>query len=104
MRIMRLLAVLSGDVLHSNVSGGKRRRIALVETSRGPLLHYAHLTPEERVERYEIIPPTLWHSHREGVISHAVAGGDRQWAGQRVLLIDPCVEYVFCGFDEGNHA
>lgn len=103
-RIMRLLAVLAGEGVYCKVVGGAHQQLALVETARGPLLHYAALSPEGWVQSYHIVPPTLWHSHRTGAISQAVAGGDRQWAGQRVLLIDPCVEYVFCGFDEGNHA
>lgn len=103
-RIMRLLAVLAGEGVYCKVVGGAHQQLALVETARGPLLHYAALSPEGWVQSYHIVPPTLWHSHRTGAISQAVAGGDRQWAGQRVLLVDPCVEYVFCGFDEGNHA
>lgn len=78
--------------------------IALVEAARGRLLHRVVLEGE-RIAQYQVVAPTEWNFHPQGVLAQSLVGlawSDQarlsRQAGLMVQAIDPCVGYQV-GFD-----
>ncbi len=72
---------------------------ALVETSRGLLMHEVFLEGD-RVADYRIVAPTEWNFHPQGSLSGWLIGshcldeaGLRQFAAHAVAALDPCVRW-----------
>lgn len=73
--------------------------IGQVEAARGRLVHRV-VMENDRVKSYQILAPTEWNFHPEGVLAKALstlkASDDktlRQQAGLLINTIDPCVGY-----------
>ncbi|MCB6182386.1 hypothetical protein LIN78_02305 [Leeia sp. TBRC 13508] len=100
-RMVRLARMLTLTEPHASVARLERDgqppiNVAMVETARGYLLHLAASNEAGVVETYQVIPPTAWHAHPEGVIYNAVMscllGNAFDWQ-QQVTLIDPCTGF-----------
>jgi hypothetical protein len=96
-RLLQLARWLDGDdwpaASVACITGGA---LALVETARGPLLHVLELDDHQRVVRYRVIPPTLWHTQPHGLIQRVLMSlpvVTAQAMNQQVSLIDPCVAF-----------
>ncbi len=69
-----------------------------VEAARGRLLHRIQLDGE-RIRRYQIVAPTEWNFHPQGVVAQSLKtlSGDNEQIEQQARLlineIDPCVTY-----------
>ena len=72
--------------------------LAVVYSARGPLIHCLSLNQHGRVAAYQVVPPTAWSAHPQGVIQRTLnalpKGSPIEWQ-QQVALIDPCVAYKF---------
>lgn len=76
--------------------------MAVVEASRGTLMHLVELDAQERVSRYRILAPTEWNFHPRGAAARLLASIDgrrenaqiRTCAHVAVQAIDPCVAYA----------
>lgn len=107
-RLLQLGRWLSGAVkLDADAVVIGDAALARVDTARGPLLHVAAIDTQRRISRYRIVPPTLWHCHKRGVICQTLQAlsdrGNRErieWLRQ-LALIDPCVA-VDLRFDENE--
>jgi Ni,Fe-hydrogenase I large subunit len=72
--------------------------IGQVATARGQLLHRVDLT-DGSVSRYQILAPTEWNFHPQGVVAKALKSlkGDNEQIEQQARLlinaVDPCVGY-----------
>ncbi|WP_428610482.1 nickel-dependent hydrogenase large subunit [Sedimenticola sp.] len=73
--------------------------IAQVEAARGRLIHHVVLDAG-RVARYQILAPTEWNFHPNGVLAEGLSGlvvdsaeALRQQAALLINAIDPCVGY-----------
>lgn len=72
--------------------------IGVVSAARGLLIHHV-LVEQEQIKKYQILAPTEWNFHPQGVVTQSLASlqGDReQIKVQAELLInaiDPCVAY-----------
>jgi len=72
--------------------------VGQIAAARGQLLHRVQVD-DGRISSYQILAPTEWNFHPEGVVARSLAGiqGDReQMESQARLLInaiDPCVGY-----------
>ncbi|WP_305792685.1 nickel-dependent hydrogenase large subunit [Sedimenticola hydrogenitrophicus] len=73
--------------------------IAQVEAARGLLVHRVVLQ-EERIARYQILAPTEWNFHPDGVLAEGLKGLQadsmddlHQQAALLINAIDPCVGY-----------
>lgn len=73
--------------------------IAQVEAARGRLVHHVVLG-DGRVVRYQILAPTEWNFHPNGVLAEGLSGlavdsvaALRQQAALLINAIDPCVGY-----------
>ncbi|MCU7830336.1 MAG: nickel-dependent hydrogenase large subunit [Candidatus Thiodiazotropha sp. (ex Myrtea sp. 'scaly one' KF741663)] len=73
--------------------------LGIVEAARGRLTHRASLT-DGVISRYQILAPTEWNFHPEGVVAHGLLGlpaGDeaalRRQASLFINAVDPCVGY-----------
>jgi hypothetical protein len=71
--------------------------LGVVEAARGRLVHRVCLR-HERVERYQILAPTEWNFHPQGVVAQGLLGlhgadesGLRRQASLFVSAVDPCV-------------
>lgn len=83
------------DALHADaVATAEGVGVACVETARGVLTHVVKLADDGRIAHYHVIPPTLWHSHPQGILAAATRGQSTEAATAAMLLIDPCVDYV----------
>ncbi|MDQ6977213.1 MAG: nickel-dependent hydrogenase large subunit, partial [Ghiorsea sp.] len=78
----------------------------VVEAARGRLLHRVVLNDENKIETYQIVAPTEWNFHPDGVLKNALEtlqGDEASIEQQAKLLIhamDPCVKFNL----EINHA
>ncbi len=74
--------------------------ISIVSAARGLLVHHISVE-QEKIKKYQILAPTEWNFHPQGVVAQSLAGlqGDEeQIKNQAELLIntiDPCVGYNF---------
>jgi hypothetical protein len=96
-RLLQLARWLSAEsLLQAGAASLPDGALALVETARGPLLHLAALDENGSISRYRVLPPTLWHTHPEGLLRVSLgvtaAASDAEWQRQ-ISLIDPCVAY-----------
>lgn len=96
-RLLQLARWLSAEtLLQAAAASLPDGALALVETARGPLLHLAALDAAGRISRYRVVPPTLWHTHPEGLLRVSLgvtaAASGAEWQ-QQISLIDPCVAY-----------
>jgi len=72
--------------------------LGTVEAARGRLLHRVVLKGDT-VEDYQIVAPTEWNFHPEGVLKQALLGikGDAVGIDQKAKLLihamDPCVQF-----------
>ncbi len=73
--------------------------VAVVRTARGLLMHHVRLAAEQ-VTEYEIVAPTEWNFHPDGVFAQDMrelavqdAARLKQMAHIEVLSLDPCVVY-----------
>jgi len=77
----------------------------VVEAARGRLLHRVVLE-DDKVKTYQIVAPTEWNFHPDGVLKHALLSlkGDETSVEQQARLLihamDPCVKFNL----EINHA
>jgi len=84
----------------------KNTGFGTVEAARGRLLHRVVLDEAQKVKTYQIVAPTEWNFHPDGVLKKALEtlqGDETSIEQQAKLLIhamDPCVKYVL----EINHA
>ncbi len=73
--------------------------ISQVETARGRLIHRIQLDSNYQVIRYQIVAPTEWNFHPQGVLAQSLknllksASVDITQAHWLVQAIDPCVGY-----------
>ncbi len=92
------LTPLPGKAIESPPGEALKAGVGQVAAARGQLLHRVQLAGDV-VTRYQILAPTEWNFHPEGVVARSLAGmhGDReQMESQARLLInaiDPCVGY-----------
>ncbi|RKZ49461.1 MAG: hypothetical protein DRQ58_01905 [Gammaproteobacteria bacterium] len=74
--------------------------IGVVNAARGLLIHHVSVE-QERIKKYQILAPTEWNFHPQGVVTQSLAclqGDSEQIKIQADLLInaiDPCVGYKF---------
>lgn len=86
------------DLYVSETGAVKNSGIGQVATARGQLLHRVDLV-DGTVSRYQIVAPTEWNFHPQGVVAKALEtlkGSQEQIERQARLLInaiDPCVGY-----------
>lgn len=71
--------------------------LAQVEAARGRLIHRVEVDGE-RVRRYQIVAPTEWNFHPDGLLNRALTGcrAGQALFQQAMLLVnavDPCVDY-----------
>ena len=75
--------------------------VALAEAARGALLHRVEIA-DAVVQRYQILAPTEWNFHPEGVVAQGLAGIAHSGVGGAELerlarlyitAVDPCVAY-----------
>ena len=70
-----------------------------VEAARGRLLHRVILDSENKIETYQIVAPTEWNFHPDGVLKRALETlqGDAESIEQQAKLLihamDPCVAF-----------
>jgi hypothetical protein len=83
--------------------------VGVVETARGPLLHYCRVNSGRLVD-YAIAAPTEWNFHPNGVLVRELTGqnfvdleGLRQYVDWRILALDPCVPWQLT-LEEVGHA
>jgi len=96
-RLLQLARWLSGQTrLEASVTPTCDGALALVNTTRGPLVHQLSLDARARVSAYRVVPPSAWHAEPRGLIwatlrawTHAC---EQEWRLQ-VELIDPCVGF-----------
>lgn len=95
----RLLPEPEGDSGDSDAPFAINSGIGQVVAARGHLVHRVSLQGET-IGRYQILAPTEWNFHPQGVAATALAGlrGDRTAVEQQARLlinaIDPCVGYT----------
>lgn len=65
---------------------------ALVETARGLLIHEICVV-EGRIADYQIVAPTEWNFHPQGILAEWLTGGpaDAGFVSLAVAALDPCV-------------
>ncbi len=74
--------------------------IGIVSAARGLLIHHVCIE-QSQIEKYQILAPTEWNFHPQGVVAQSLIGlegGKEQINRQADLLInaiDPCVGYKF---------
>lgn len=82
-------------------SGGAGVGIGLSEAARGLLVHRVVLD-DARVQHYQVVAPTEWNFHPEGVVAQGLAAIARsgvsgaeleRLARLYITAVDPCVEY-----------
>ena len=84
--------------VESDVVSVQNPGLGQVEAARGRLLHRIQLNGE-RIRRYQIVAPTEWNFHPQGVVAQSLKtlSGDNEQIEQQARLlinaIDPCVEY-----------
>ncbi len=84
--------------VESDVVSVQNPGLGQVEAARGRLLHRIQLDGE-RIRRYQIVAPTEWNFHPQGVVAQSLKtlSGDNEQIEQQARLlinaIDPCVEY-----------
>ena len=87
-------------------SAAENTGFGAVEAARGRLLHRVVLDEAQKVKTYQIVAPTEWNFHPDGVLKNALEtlqGDETSIAQQAKLLIhamDPCVKFNL----EINHA
>lgn len=97
------LQLQAGELADDAGGSAPRQRsgtgLAQVEAARGRLIHRVEIG-DDRVTRYQIVAPTEWNFHPQGVLAQGLAGGSADGAEhlqrQAALLvnaIDPCVDY-----------
>ncbi len=100
-RLTELAQLVQGLVVETaprTVSGPGRSGIGQVEAARGRLLHRVTLEGDT-ITRYQILAPTEWNFHPQGVLARSLEGiegpVDRLEPLARLLVnaIDPCVAY-----------
>ncbi|MCP3849201.1 MAG: hypothetical protein GY694_03020 [Gammaproteobacteria bacterium] len=74
--------------------------ISIVSAARGLLVHHISVE-QEKIKKYQILAPTEWNFHPQGVVAQSLAGlqGDEEQikiqAELLINTIDPCVGYNF---------
>jgi Ni,Fe-hydrogenase I large subunit len=75
--------------------------LGLAEAARGLLVHRVEIA-EGRVEQYQILAPTEWNFHPEGVVAQGLSSIQRsgvegpeleRLARLYITAVDPCVDY-----------
>ncbi|MDQ7002693.1 MAG: nickel-dependent hydrogenase large subunit [Ghiorsea sp.] len=80
-------------------SAAENTGFGAVEAARGRLLHRVTLDAENKVETYQIVAPTEWNFHPEGVLKRALetlqgdAASIEQQARLLIHAMDPCVTF-----------
>ncbi|MCU7812106.1 MAG: nickel-dependent hydrogenase large subunit, partial [Candidatus Thiodiazotropha sp. (ex Notomyrtea botanica)] len=81
------------------IHGTKGVGLGIVEAARGRLAHRVSLA-DSVISRYQILAPTEWNFHPEGVVARGLLGlpaGDeaalRRQASLFINAVDPCVGY-----------
>lgn len=87
----------SGSVIESRLPQGQG--ISQIEAARGRLVHWVALEAG-RIARYQILAPTEWNFHPDGVLTKGLMGLRvdsvdrlRQQSALLINAIDPCVGY-----------
>ncbi|MCW8928825.1 MAG: nickel-dependent hydrogenase large subunit [Gammaproteobacteria bacterium] len=74
--------------------------IGVVSAARGLLMHHVSIE-KNKIKKYQILAPTEWNFHPQGVVTQSLVGlqGDTEQINSQVDLIinaiDPCVGYKF---------
>jgi coenzyme F420-reducing hydrogenase alpha subunit len=74
--------------------------IGVVSAARGLLIHHVSIE-HDQIKKYQILAPTEWNFHPQGVVAQSLAclQGDAEQikiqAGLLINAIDPCVGYKF---------
>lgn len=80
-------------------SAAENTGFGAVEAARGRLLHRVVLDEAQKVKTYQIVAPTEWNFHPEGVLQKALMSlkGDTEVIEQQAKLLihamDPCVKF-----------
>ncbi|MEA3643679.1 MAG: nickel-dependent hydrogenase large subunit [Lamprobacter sp.] len=91
----------SMEAVASGISTGAGIGVGRVEAARGLLLHRVSLA-DGRVQQYQILAPTEWNFHPQGVVAQGLAaiarGGTKGVELERlarlyITAVDPCVDY-----------
>ena len=97
--IIEILQTLPHPVQTDNdTSLPNQSGIGIVEAARGRLIHHVQLE-EEEITRYQIVAPTEWNFHPQGVVVQALqqlpfAVRDLEQQARLIIhAIDPCVGY-----------
>lgn len=75
--------------------------IGIVSAARGLLIHHVSIE-QSQIKKYQILAPTEWNFHPQGVVTQSLIGlqGDTEQINTQADLlinaIDPCVGYKFC--------
>jgi hypothetical protein len=77
---------------------GERQGLAWVEMARGLLMHQVTLDANDCVAQVQVLAPTSWNFHAEGVVASVLAqlptqAQDLSWL---MTAFDPCVPFEVC--------
>lgn len=101
-RLVDVLRLAAPDGLHWLAEGAlplaRGEGLAWTEMARGLLVHHVQLDDDGRVHAAQVLAPTEWNFHPQGVLAQALAtldGGDgAAQAARAAVAFDPCVEFV----------
>jgi len=88
---------------------GPGQGVAWVEMARGLLMHQVGLNTEQRVTQLQVVAPTEWNFHPQGVVASVLAqmpsDVDASSLGWLMTAFDPCVPFeVHVSKQEAPHA
>jgi hypothetical protein len=79
---------------------GKGQGVAWVEMARGLLMHQVSLDSEQCVAQLQVVAPTEWNFHSQGVVASVLAqmspDTDAAALGWLIAAFDPCVPFEVC--------
>lgn len=101
-RLVDVLRLAAPDGQHWLAEGAlplaRGEGLAWTETARGLLVHHVQLDEAGRVLSAQVLAPTEWNFHPQGVLAQTLAalGGDEcaDQAARAAVAFDPCVEFV----------
>jgi uptake hydrogenase large subunit len=103
-RLATLIEMINTDertMVSTLPTSPKGMGLGVVEAARGRLIHRASVSGD-KVERYQILAPTEWNFHPQGLVAEGLLGLScgyeanlREQASLFISAVDPCVGYSF---------